>query len=258
MGRSIRREGGLEVKLRRIVYGGSNLLKRHPWLPAAVYFVLYGLVALTYFVAVANLIPARYRLWEELDKSELAVVAKVGTAVLRIMVVYALLLLIVPLFFLVIRTARRIALRVFGFGIVTIVFSIVLALMVAPIIYVGSMELGLAEQENDEIEEIRDWTNSTECGSKNDYQYPKTRYQFVAHEEDKGVYDLFDRRVRRVVIKDVVRWEERDERLRFVTRDGMKYFMDYSEGRIRRYPDPEWVYSKSKKDDAIFKRLKAE
>lgn len=232
-----------------------DVLGRRPWLPAAVYFVLYGLVALTYFVAVANLIPARYRLWEELDKSELAVMAMVGTAVLRIMVVYALLLLVVPLFFLVIRTARRIALRVFGFGIVTIVFSIVLAFLVAPIVFVGSMELGLAEQENDEIEEIRDWTNSTECGSKNDYQYPKTRYQFVAHEEDKEVFDLFDRRVRRVVAKDVVKWEERDERLRFVTKDGTKYFMDYSECRIRQYPDPEWVYSKSKKDDAIFERL---
>ena len=232
-----------------------DVLGRRPWLPAAVYFVLYGLVALTYFVAVANLIPARYRLWEELDKSELAVVAKVGTAVLRIMVVYALLLLVVPLFFLVIRTARRIALRVFGFGIVTIVFSIVLALMVAPIIYVGSMELGLAEQENDEIEEIRDWTNSTECGSKNDYQYPKTRYQFVAHEEDKGVYDLFDRRVRRVVAKDVLKWEENDERLLFVTKDGVRHFIVYCEGRIRQYPDPEGVHSKSKKDDAIFERL---
>ena len=33
------------------------------------------------------------------------------------------------------------------------------------------------------------------------------------------MYDLFDRRVRRVVVKDVVRWEERDERLRFGTRD---------------------------------------
>lgn len=235
-----------------------DVLERRPWLPAAVYFVLYGLVALTYFVAVANLIPARYRLWEELDKSELAVMAMVGTAVLRIMVVYALLLLVVPLFFLAIRNARKTALRVFGFGIVTIVFSIVLAFMVAPIVYVGSMELGLAEQENDETEEIRDWTNSTECGSRNDYQYPKTRYQFVAHEENKGVYDLFDRRVRRVVAKDVVKWEERDERLRFVTKDGMKYFMDYSEGRIRRYPDPEWIYGKSKKDDAIFERLKAE
>ena len=61
-----------------------DVLGRRPWLPAAVYFVLYGLVDLTYFVALANLIPARYRLWEELDKSELAVVAKVGTAVLRI------------------------------------------------------------------------------------------------------------------------------------------------------------------------------
>ena len=246
------------MRLRKIVYGIANLLKKHPWLPSAVYFALYGLVALVYFVAVANLIPGRYRLWEELDKSELAVVAKVGTAVLRVMVAYALLLLVVPLFFLVIRTARRIALRVFGFGIVTIVFSIVLAFMIAPIIYVGSLELGLAEQANDETEEIRDWTNSTECGSRNDCQYPRTRYQFVAHEEDKGVYDLFDRRVRRVVARDVVRWEERDERLRFVTKDGARYFMDYSEGRIRQYPDPEWIYSKSKKDDAIFERLKAE
>ena len=233
----------------------KDTVGRRPWLPAAVYFVLYGLVALTYFVAVANLIPARYRLWEELDKSELAVVAKVGTAVLRIMVVYALLLLVVPLFFLVIRTARRIALRVFGFGIVTIVFSIVLAFLIAPIVFVGSMELGLAEQENDEIEEVRDWTNSIECGPKNDYQYPKTRYQFVAHEEDKGVYDLFDRRVRRVVAKDVLKWEENDERLLFVTKDGARHFIAYWEGRIRQYPDPEGMYSKSKKDDAIFERL---
>lgn len=29
----------------------------------------------------------------------------------------------------------------------------------------------------------------------------------------------------------------------------------YWEGRIRRYPDPECVHSKSKKDDAIFERL---
>ena len=234
----------------------KGLLGRRPWLPAAVYFVLYGLVALTYFVAVVNLIPARYRLWEELDKSELAVVANVGTAALRVMVVYALLLLVVPLFFLVIRNARRTALRVFGFGIVTIVVSIVLAFMAAPVVYVGSLELGLAEQENDETEEIRDWTNSTECGSKNDYQYPKTRYQFVAHEGDKGVYDLFDRRVRRVVVKDVVRWEERDERLRFVTQDGARYFISYWEGRIRHYPDPEGVHDKSKRDDAIYERLK--
>ena len=233
----------------------KDMVGRRPWLPAAVYFVLYGLVALTYFVAVANLIPARYRLWEELDKSELAVVAKVGTAVLRVMVAYALLLLVVPLFFLVIRNARRTALSVFGFGIVTIVFSIVLAFMIAPIIYVGSLELGLAEQANDETEEIRDWTNSTECGSKNDYQYPKTRYQFVAHEEDKGVYDLFDRRVRRVVIKDVVRWEERDERLLFVTKDGTRYFIAYWEGRIRHYPDPEGVHGTSKRDDEIYERL---
>lgn len=232
-----------------------DVLGRCPWLPAAVYFVLYGLVALTYFVAVANLIPARYRLWEELDKSELAVVAKVGTAVLRVMVAYALLLLVVPLFFLVIRNARRTALSVFGFGIVTIVFSIVLAFMIAPIIYVGSLELGLAEQANDETEEIRDWTNSTECGSKNDYQYPKTRYQFVAHEEDKEVFDLFDRRVRRVVVKDVLKWEENDERLLFVTKDGARHFIAYWEGRIRQYPDPEGVHSKSKKDDAIFERL---
>ena len=235
-----------------------DVLGRRPWLPAAVYFVLYGLVALTYFVAVANLIPARYRLWEELDKSELAVVAMVGTAALRIMIVYAVLLLVVPLFFLVIRNARKTALRVFGFGIVTILFSIVLAFMVAPIIYVGSFELGLAEQANDETEEIRDWTNSTECGSRNDCQYPRTRYQFVAHEENKGVYDLFDRRVRRVVAKDVMRWEERDEWLRFVTKDGTKYFINYSEGRIRQYPDSEWIYSKSKKDDAIYERLTAE
>ena len=145
-----------------------DVLERRPWLPAAVYFVLYGLVALTYFVAVANLIPARYRLWEELDKSELAVMARVGTAALRMMVVYALLLLVVPLFFFVIRNARRTALRVFGFGIITIVFSIVLAFMVAPVIYVGSLKLSLAEQENDETDETRDWTNSTECGSKND------------------------------------------------------------------------------------------
>ena len=145
-----------------------DVLERRPWLPAAVYFVLYGLVALVYFIAVANLIPGRYRLWEELDKSELAVMARVGTAALRMMVVYALLLLVVPLFFLVIRNARRTALRVFGFGIITIVFSIVLAFMVAPVIYVGSLELSLAEQENDETDETRDWTNSTECGSKND------------------------------------------------------------------------------------------
>lgn len=234
-----------------------DVLGRRPWLPAAVYVVLYGLVALTYFVAVANLIPARYRLWEELDKSELAVVAKVGTAVLRVLVVYVLLLLVAPLCFLVIRNARKTALRVFGFGIVTIVFSIVLAFMVTPIIYVGSLELGWAECESDEPEMIRDWTNSTECGPKNDCQYPRTRYQFVAHEEEKGVYDLFDRRVRRVVAKDVLRWEERDERLRFVTKDGTRYFIAYWEGRIRCYPDPEGVHGKSKKDDAIYERLKA-
>ena len=235
-----------------------DVLGRRPWLPAAVYLFFYGLFALTIFIAVANLVPGKYRLWEELDKAELAIIARISEAICRVMVAYAMLLVVVPLLFLMKRGVRSVALRVWGYGVGAIVSSIVLAFLIAPIVFVGSMELGLAEQENDEIEEIRDWTNSTECGSKNDYQYPKTRYQFVAHEEDKEVFDLFDRRVRRVVAKDVVRWEERDERLRFVTKDGARFFMDYSEGRIRQYPDPEWIYSKSKKDDAIFERLKAE
>ena len=232
-----------------------DVLERRPWLPAAVYLFFYGLFALTIFIAVANLVPGKYRLWEELDKAELAIIARISEAICRVMVAYAMLLVVVPLLFLMKRGVRSVALRVWGYGVGAIVSSIVLAFLIAPIVFVGSMELGLAEQENDETEEIRDWTNSTECGSKNDYQYPKARYQFVAHEEDKEVFDLFDRRVRRVVAKDVVKWEERDERLRFVTKDGTKYFMDYSECRIRQYPDPEWVYSKSKKDDAIFERL---
>lgn len=232
-----------------------DVLGRRPWLPAVVYLFFYGLFALTIFIAVANLVPGKYRLWEELDKAELAIIARISEAICRVMVAYAMLLVVVPLLFLMKRGVRSVALRVWCYGVGAIVSSIVLAFLIAPIVFVGSMELGLAEQENDEIEEIRDWTNSTECGSKNDYQYPKTRYQFVAHEEDKEVFDLLDRRVRRVVAKDVVKWEERDERLRFVTKDGTKYFMDYSECRIRQYPDPEWVYGKSKKDDAIFERL---
>ena len=232
-----------------------DVLERRPWLPAAVYLFFYGLFALTIFIAVANLVPGKYRLWEELDKAELAIIARISEAICRVMVAYAMLLVVVPLLFLMKRGVRSVALRVWGYGVGAIVSSIVLAFVIAPIVFVGSMELGLAEQENDETEEIRDWTNSTECGSKNDYQYPKARYQFVAHEEDKEVFDLFDRRVRRVVAKDVVKWEERDERLRFVTKDGARHFIAYWEGRIRQYPDPEGMYSKSKKDDAIFERL---
>ena len=232
-----------------------DVLERRPWLPAAVYLFFYGLFALTIFIAVANLVPGKYRLWEELDKAELAIIARISEAICRVMVAYAMLLVVVPLLFLMKRGVRSVALRVWSYGVGAIVSSIVLAFLIAPIVFVGSMELGLAEQENDEIEEIRDWTNSTECGSKNDYQYPKTRYQFVAHEEDKGVYDLFDRRVRRVVAKDVLKWEENDERLLFVTKDGVRHFIVYCEGRIRQYPDPEGVHSKSKKDDAIFERL---
>ena len=243
----------------RIGRRGRRVLNRRPWLPAVVYLTLYGIFALTIFVAVSNMIPGRFRLWEELDKAELAIVARISGAIIRVMVVYAMLLAVVPLLFLMKHSVRSVALRVWGYGVGAIASSIVLAFLIAPIVFVGCLELDSAGRENkDETEEIRDWTNSTECGSKNDYQYPKTRYQFVAHEEDKGVYDLFDRRVLRVVAKDVVRWEERDERLRFVTKDGTKYFINYSEGRIRQYPDPEWIYSKSKKDDAIFERLKAE
>lgn len=232
-----------------------DVLGRRPWLPAAVYLFFYGLFALTIFIAVANLVPGKYRLWEELDKAELAIIARISEAICRVMVAYAMLLVVVPVLFLMKRGVRSVALRVWGYGVGAIVSSIVLAFLIAPIVFVGSMELGLAEQENEEIKEIRDWTNSTECGSKNDYQYPKTRYQFVAHEEDKGVYDLFDRRVRRVVAKDVLKWEENDERLLFVTKDGARHFIAYWEGRIRQYPDPEGVYGKSKKDDAIFERL---
>lgn len=232
-----------------------DVLERRPWLPAAVYLFFYGLFALTIFIAVANLVPGKYRLWEELDKVELAIIARISEAICRVMVAYAMLLVVVPLLFLMKRGVRSVALRVWGYGVGAIVSSIVLAFLIAPLVFVGCLELSSAEQENDEIEEIRDWTNSTECGPKNDYQYPKTRYQFVAHEEDKGVYDLFDRRVRRVVAKDVVKWEERDERLRFVTKDGARHFIAYWEGRIRQYPDPEGVHSKSTKDDAIFERL---
>lgn len=234
-----------------------GVLGRRPWLPAAVYLVLYGLFVVTILVAGSNMIPGQFRLWEEFDKADLAIVARIGGAIAIVMVVYAMLLVVVPLLFLMNRGVRYAALRVWGYGVGAILASIALAFLIAPIVFVGCLELDSAEREKgDEIEEVRDWTNSTECGSRNDYQYPKTRYQFVAHEEDKGVYDLFDRRVRRVVVKDVVRWEERDERLRFVTKDGTRYFMAYWEGRIRHYPDPEGVHGKSKKDEVIFERLK--
>ena len=231
------------------------MLGRRPWLPAAVYLAVYGLFVLTLFVAVSNMIPGRFRLWEELNKADLAIVARISGAIARIMVGYAMLLVVVPLLFLMKRGFCGVALRVWGYGIGAIVSSIALTFLMAPLVFVGGLELDAAERQNDETVEIRDWTNSTECGSKNDYQYPRTRYQFVAHEEDKGVYDLFDRRMRRVVVKDVVRWEERDERLRFVTQDGTRYFIAYWEGRIRRYPDPEGAHGESKKDAAIYERL---
>lgn len=247
------------MKLTRIGRKVRRALRRRPWLPAVVYLALYGLFAVTIFVAVSNMIPGRFRLWEELNKDDLAIVARISGAIIRVMIAYAMLLAVVPLLFLMKRGVRCVALRVWGYGFGAIASSIVLAFLMAPLVFVGGLELDAAERENDtEVEMIRDWTNSTECGSKNDYQYPKTRYQFVAHEGDKGVYDLFDRRVRRVVVKDVVRWEERDERLRFVTQDGARYFIAYWEGRIRHYPDPEGVHGKSKKNDAIYERLTAQ
>ena len=243
------------MSLRIIWRRGKSVLGCRPWLPAAVYLAVYGLFVLTLFVAVSNMIPGRFRLWEELNKADLAIVARISGAIARVMIVYAILLVVVPLLFLMKRNLRYVALRVWGYGIGAIVSSIALTFLMAPLVFVGGLELDAAERQNDETEEIRDWTNSTECGSKNDYQYPRTRYQFVAHEEDKEVFDLFDRRVRRVVAKDVLKWEENDERLLFVTKDGARHFIAYWEGRIRQYPDPEGVHSKSKKDDAIFERL---
>ena len=241
----------------RIGRRGRRVLSRRPWLPAVVYLVLYGLFAVTIFVAVSNMIPGRFRLWEELDKTDLAIVARISGAIARVMVVYAMLLVVVPLLFLMKRGVRSVALRVWGYGVGAIVSSIVLVFLMAPLVFVGGLELDAAERENDvDVEMIRDWTNSTECGPENDYQYPRTRYQFVVQQEKQGVYDFFDRRVRRIVIRDVVRWEERGERLRFVTKDGTRYFIAYWEGRIRRYPDPEGVHSRSAEDDAIYERLK--
>ena len=244
------------MKLNRAVRSCRRVLVRRPWLPAAVYLVLYGLFVVTIFVAGSNMVSGQFRLWEELDKADLAIVARISGAIARVMVGYAMLLAVVPLLFLMRRGVRYATLRVWGYGVGAILASIALAFLIAPIVFVSCLELDSTGRERgEETEEVRDWTNSTECGPKNDYQYPKTRYQFVAHEEDKGVYDLLDRRVHRIVAKDVVRWEERDERLRFVTRDGTRYFMAYWEGRIRRYPDPEGVHGKSKKDEVIFERL---
>ena len=244
------------MKLNRTVRSCRRVLGRRPWLPAAVYLVLYGLFVVTIFFAGSNMVSGQFRLWEELDKADLAIVARISGAIARVMVGYAMLLAVVPLLFLMKRGVRSVALRIWGYGVGGIVSSIVLAFLMGPLVFVGGLELDAAERENDSgVEAVRDWTNGTECGPKNDYQYPRARYQFVAHKEDKGVYDLLDRRVRRVLVKDVVRWEERDERLRFVTKDGTRYFIAYWEGRIRHYPDPEGVHGKSKKDEVIFERL---
>ena len=146
-----------------------DVLGRRPWLPAAVYLFFYGLFALTILTAVANLVPGEYRLWEELDKDDLAIVARISGAIGRVMIIYAMLLVVVPLLFLMKRGVRSVALRVWGYGVGAIVSSIVLAFLIAPIVFVGCLELDSADRENgDAIEEIQDGVNSVECGLKND------------------------------------------------------------------------------------------
>ena len=147
----------------------KDTVGRRPWLPAAVYLFFYGLFALTILTAVANLVPGEYRLWEELDKDDLAIVARISGAIGRVMIIYAMLLVVVPLLFLMKRSVRCVALRVWGYGVGAILSSILLTFLLAPLVFVGCLELDSADRENgDAIEEIQDGVNSVECGLKND------------------------------------------------------------------------------------------
>ena len=94
-----------------------DTLECRPWLPAAVYLVLYGLFVVTIFVAGSNMVSGQFRLWEELDKADLAIVARISGAIARVMVGYAMLLAVVPLLFLMRRGVRYAALRVWGYGV---------------------------------------------------------------------------------------------------------------------------------------------
>lgn len=131
----------------RILRRGLVILGRRPWLPAAVYLALSCFLALSIFVAVANLVPGKFRLWAELDKADLAVVARISNAIGRVMVAYAMLLVVMPLLFLVKREVRSIALRVWGYGVGAIVLSIFAAFLSSPLVFIAGLELESAIRE---------------------------------------------------------------------------------------------------------------
>ena len=114
---------------------------RRPWLPAAVYLVLYGLFVVTILVTGSNMIPGQFRLWEEFDKADLAIVARSSGAIARVMVGYAMLQAVVPWMFLMRRGVRYATLRVWGYGVGAILASIALAFLIAPIVFVSCLEL---------------------------------------------------------------------------------------------------------------------
>jgi len=248
-------------KIRRVALAAGEVFRGRPWIGAVAFLALHAVSIAAFGVLLANMCESRFRFMPEFPDRVVVVLYEVGVVVWLVTIAFGAILLLLP----IIPLCRR------RFGVAYAMFVYNLGVVfVGVVLFLPEWFLGLVVTEPYEVAR-----ENLSCADPNQrkplprlrqrsWDFCNGRYNLSKRGEDSDCYWLCDYRVRylseehrwedRVLLEDVVQWEEGDRRLYLLLLDGEKHVLNFDSGFVYKYPDQD-AYRQCKETDEIFARL---
>ena len=244
-------------------------MERRPWLCAAVYLLVVAAWSFCVAIDFANMCPSRYRFMPVLSDEAIVAWATVGERLVGLMHVLLAVMIIAPIvMFLVRRRGTAFLMLVFGVGAATI-GTLAQDAMPLGVVFLSSRRLHLARL-NLKLKEqaLREGRPDYERHDlpmleQHVWRFHDNRFALEQDYGGAGGLALVDDRWQpsrrrkgewhgRLLLGNVVKWQESGDRLYVITGRGEKYVLDYESAEISPYPYSNASFSQNGTEDRIF------
>jgi len=248
-------------KIRDLVLHTWGCLLSRPWIGSVVFLALKAVSLISFGVLFANMCESRFRFMAELPDRLIVILYGVAMVTWLASFVFGVVLLLLP----IVPLCRR----MFGVAYRMLVYNLG-AVFVGALLFVPEFMLMLMT--GDSYAVARANLMCTDCSKRKPqvrlhqgiWEFCNRRYALYPEARIPMSYHLCDLRARylpdehrwedRVLLSDIVQWEESNRRLYLLTLEGEKHILNFDSGVVHKYPD-KGAYRQCKETDEIFARL---